>query len=213
VIPYASRTGTLRNLAALRGAGWRLLVSATGRHNAHGFPYAVDNGAWTAHQQGKPFDVQAFELVVAELGAGADFVVAPDIVAGGLASLELSVSWLERLGGLRRVLIPVQDGMRPADLRPLISDRIGLFLGGSTEWKLETMRLWGRLARELDAYYHVGRVNSQKRIRLCQEAGAHSFDGTSATRFAVKLPVLDAAVRQGHLDLLGSSDEGKGIDD
>ena len=28
MIAYASRTGTRRNLAALRAAGWRLLVSA-----------------------------------------------------------------------------------------------------------------------------------------------------------------------------------------
>lgn len=207
MIPYASRTGTRRNLKVLREAGWRLLVSATGRHNAHGFPYAIDNGAWTAHQQGRSFDDVAFEAVVEKLGEGADFVVAPDVVAGGLASLEFSLSWLERLGHVRRVLVPVQDGMELDDLRPHLSDRVGIFLGGSTEWKLRTAMRWGQLARELGCYYHVGRVNSMKRIRLCQSAGAHSFDGTSVTRFASTLPKLDRAVRQGHLDLLG---DGKG---
>ena len=36
MIAYASRTGTRRNLAALRGANWRLLVSATGVHRTEG---------------------------------------------------------------------------------------------------------------------------------------------------------------------------------
>ena len=53
MIGYASRTGTKRNLAALRDAGWRLLVSAAGRceplrGHAASFAYALDNGAWSA---------------------------------------------------------------------------------------------------------------------------------------------------------------------
>lgn len=39
MLGYASRTGTRRNLAALRAAGWRLLVSATGVHRDEGFPF------------------------------------------------------------------------------------------------------------------------------------------------------------------------------
>lgn len=201
-MPYASRTGTKRNLAALRGAGWRLLVSARGVHDAHGFPYAIDNGAWTAHQRGEAFDVEAFERVLEKLGEGADWIVVPDIVAGGLESLRFSESWLARLDRYDRLLLAVQDGMSVADVRPFLDERIGIFVGGSTGWKLRTLRTWGRLARERGAYLHVGRVNTKNRIRRCQEAGADSFDGTSVTRFAVNLPVLDSAVRQGHLDLL-----------
>jgi predicted ABC-type ATPase len=37
-------------------------------------------------------------------------------------------------------------------------------------------------------------VNSAKRIKLCSAAGAHSIDGTSATRFSKTLPRLDAAL-------------------
>ena len=39
MIGYASRTGTKRNLDALRAAGWRLLISATGVHRDEGFPF------------------------------------------------------------------------------------------------------------------------------------------------------------------------------
>ena len=80
-----------------------------------------------------------------------------------------------------------------------IGPGVGLFLGGTTDWKLGTMRLWGGVAREKNAYYHVARVNTVRRIRMCQDAGADSFDGTSCTRFAVNTPRLTAAVRQGHL--------------
>ena len=196
MIAYASRTGTRRNLDALRAHGWRLLVSARGVHRTEGFPYAVDNGAWTAHQRGEPFDVHAFETVVDLLGSGADWIVAPDIVAGGLPSLRLSVSWLPRLSPLGLVLVPVQDGMAEADVAPLLSSSVGVFLGGSTPWKLRTMRQWGAVARSRGAYYHVGRVNTARRIAMCAEAGAASFDGSSASRFAVNVPRLTRAAGQ-----------------
>lgn len=196
VIGYASRTGTRRNLAALRAAGWRIMVSARGPLRPEGFAYALDNGAWTAHQEGKPFDELAFWRAFGLLGHGADFVVAPDVVAGGLDSLRFTERWLPKLDDARLVLVAVQDGMEPADVRGLLGPRVGLFLGGSTEWKLARMRDWGAVAREVPCYYHVGRVNTRRRIRLCWEAGADSFDGTSASRFALNVPRLDAARRQ-----------------
>lgn len=67
MIAYASRTGTRRNLDALRGAGWRLLVSATGVHRHEGFRYAIDNGAWTAYQAGTLWNESAF-LRLAPIG-------------------------------------------------------------------------------------------------------------------------------------------------
>ncbi len=193
MIAYASRTGTRRNLAALREAGWRILVSARGVLRSEGFRYALDNGAWTAFTQGEPFDVAAFEKALDLMGAEADWVASPDIVGGGMRSLELSESWLPRLIDARLVLIPVQDGLAVSDVRPLLGNRVGIFLGGSTEWKLATMREWGELAREVGCYYHVARVNTRRRIEMCSEAGATSFDGSSASRFAASLPRLERA--------------------
>lgn len=202
LIAYASRTGTRRNLDALRAAGWRLLVSATGCHRHEGFPYAIDNGAWTAFQSGRPWDERAFLEVVRKLGAAADWVVAPDIVEGGPASLERSLAWLPRLLDLcPRVLIAVQDGTVATDVERSLGPRVGLFVGGSTAWKeRSTLEVWGPLARSLGCWLHVGRVNSQRRIAICQEAGATSFDGTSVTKFAVTLRPLDAARRQTSLE-------------
>lgn len=193
-MPYASRTGTRRNLDALRDAGWRLLVSAKGVWRTEGFRYAIDNGAWTAFQRAEPFDEDAFRGVVDALGEGADWIVVPDIVAAGLASLDFSLKWLDRVPGKR--LIAVQNGMVADDVRSLLGPSVGIFVGGDTEWKLETMRAWGELAREVGCHLHVGRVNTVRRIARCAEAGADSFDGTSATRFAVNIPRLTNATKQ-----------------
>lgn len=200
MIMYASRTGTKRNLKVLRDAGWRLLISATGVWRTEGFKYCLDNGAWTAYQQGRRFDNEKFAGVVKKFGVDADFTMAPDIVGGGMESLSMSLWWLPELLTLTpRVLIPVQDGMRERDIRPHLSERVGIAIGGTTDWKEYSMRNWGRLSMETGSYLHVLRVNSIRRIRLCQDAGAHSCDGTSVTRFAKTLPRLDNANRQQHL--------------
>jgi len=201
MIAYASRTGTRRNLDALRRAGWRLMVSARGSLRPECFRYALDNGAWTAFQRGEPFDVRAFDKAVTLLGAAADWIVLPDIVAGGPASLRLSLDWLDTLRGrpdLRgaQYLLAVQNGMEPGQIAPLVSPEVGIFVGGDTPWKLATMATWTRLAHERGALCHVGRVNTVRRIRLCAAAGADSFDGSGVSRFASALPPLDRARRQ-----------------
>lgn len=197
MIAYASRTGTRRNLAALREHGWRLLVSAAGCLRHEGFEYALDNGAWSAYTQGRPFDERAFEAALRKLGAGADWTVLPDVVAGGHASLEMSLRWMRAvLDETPRALIAVQDGLGVEDVRPFLGPRVGIFVGGSTEWKLATLPQWGRLGREAQAWVHVGRVNSARRIAACASAEATSFDGTSVTRFAKTARPLDAARRQ-----------------
>lgn len=193
---YASRTGTRRNLAALKRAGWRLLVSARGRLSHEGFQYALDNGAWTAHQRGEPFDIPAFERAVEWGAAGADWLILPDAVGAGLESLRMSLSWAPRLTGLCPLLLAVQDGMTVADVSPFVGRDIGIAVGGSTEWKERTAIEWGRLAAATGAYLHVLRVNTVRRIRICKAAGADSFDGSSVSRFVCTLPPLDAARRQ-----------------
>lgn len=200
MVCYASRTGTRRNLAALREAGWRMLVSRAAAWRNEGFPYCLDNGAWSDFTAGTAFDDDAFEALVDKMGAGADFIVLPDIVAGGRASLEMSLRWMNRCrSACDLVLIAVQDGMTPADLRPFLGEHVGIFLGGSTEWKLATMRQWGELSIDVGCWYHVARVNTGRRFRMAHAAGADSIDGSSASRFAKTLPLLERARRQGDL--------------
>ncbi len=151
LIPYASRTGTRRNLDGLRAANWRLLVSADGVQSNEGFEhYGIDDGGWGAYQrwlrkeQPTPLlDKRKFIRVVLKLGAGADWVVVPDIVAGGRASLELTLRWLPWvLKHSPRALIAVQNGMVADDVEHLLGDRVGVFVGGGT--RHGSWRRWRR---------------------------------------------------------------------
>lgn len=212
MIRYASRTGTKRNLAALREAGWRLMVSARGVLRTEGFRYALDNGAWTAFQEflkgaraSPVLDLAAFVRAITLLGANADFIIVPDVVADAVRSWPLTRYWLRRLRRDRRLrrarlLIAVQDGMTVDQVRPYLSDRVGVFVGGTTDWKLATLAAWAKLARECGAYCHVGRVNSGKRARLCDIEGVDSFDGSGPSRFALAIRPIEQALDQGDLE-------------
>ena len=199
MIPMATGTGTRRNLAAMRAAGWGLVLTPDRPELREGFPvYGIDNGAWGCHQRKEPWNEQRWLDLLAPNSAAALWCVLPDVVEGGAASLDRSLWYLQEMGSVpAHWLIAVQDGMTYADLVPHVSPQVGLFVGGSTEWKEQSLPTWGRLARESGCWLHVGRVNSQRRIKLCAMAGADSFDGTSVTRFAKTLPPLDNARRQG----------------
>ena len=201
MVSYASNTGTRRNLQQFRDYGWRILLTPLNPIRREGLPFAIDNGAWSCHTQGLPFDDDGFRSLVDAYGAEADFIVIPDKVAQGLRSLEFSLSWMPRLKGLSLLLLALQDGMTPDDVGPILREypKLGLFLGGSIEFKLSEMKGWGMVAHAFGSYYHVGRVNSRKRIRMCHHAGADSVDGTSGTLFSVTVPRLDGEIRQGSL--------------
>lgn len=200
MICFASRTGTRRNLDALRAHGWGLLVSRAGVWRTEGFERICgDNGAWADFQAGRSFDEDAYERFLDWLAAQpvtADWLVLPDIVAGGMESLALSMRYINRCRSVAPlVLIAVQNGMEIADLAPLVGPSVGIFLGGSTEWKLERMIEWGEFCARRGIHYHVARVNTIKRMALAIAAGADSIDGSSGSRYAVTVPMLSYAAR------------------
>lgn len=137
-------------------------------------PWAFDNGAykdWTAQT---PFKEERF-LKSVEQAHDADFIVVPDVVAGGLQSLEFSEAWFPRLSGFRRYLA-LQDGMTPEVVAPLAGKYDGLFLGGTLEWKLATLRDWRAATSSWDKPLHVGRVGTRRRAQLCRLVGVDSID-------------------------------------
>lgn len=205
LVYYATYTTTRRNLAALGAAGIRVLLGPDQLDRGlQGHPtlrYALDNGAWGAFTQGGAFDDVRFWAVLERWGEvrervqRPDWIVCPDIVAGGLDSLALSLRWLPYVRQYGHPLIAVQDGMTPEDIEEHIGPSVGLFLGGSTAWKWATLPMWADMARTYRAHLHVGRVNSERGIRVCRAHGVTSADGTSASRFAVNAPRLGAACR------------------
>lgn len=179
-------------MAALRDAGWRLLISPTGAHRSEGFQFCMDNGAWTAHAKGGAWREDLFMKLLDSHGHAADFVVAPDVVGGGKLSLARSLAWLPHLlTRTRMVLLPVQDGMEASDVGRVLSDRVGVFVGGTDDFKFPSLPVWAALCRDRGAWLHVGRVNTKRAIRQCAANGADSFDGSGVSRFEKHLQKVE----------------------
>lgn len=189
--PPTHRPGTL---AAMRRRGWRILLQPT-RLEAHGFQYALDNGAWAANQRGRLLDEGLFEEALHSHGPKADWVVCPDVVGDRDATLRNAEKWLPRMEieGVRP-LIAVQDGMTPADVEAWVGCNFaGIFLGGSTKWKWLHVRDWAHFAHSRGARYHVARVNTRRAVHAAIQAGAHSIDGSTTVRFPDSISLVNGA--------------------
>jgi hypothetical protein len=145
-------------------------------------PFALDNGAYSDWTNHRDFDEGAFiehvELVMMA-GFRPDFVVLPDIVAGGLESLRFSLSWLERLKLLAKnvpLYLAVQNGMSASDVWPHLISVQGLFIGGTNEWKKATVGGWSQLAHENGLQCHMGRAGTFGKVCLALEAAVDSID-------------------------------------
>jgi len=145
-------------------------------------PWAFDNGAYRDWTAGRAFDADRFNASLDLALAHAprpDFVVAPDIVAGGVASLDFSLRWAEHLAGrgVRNLYLAVQDGMAQEHLDGAALQRFtGLFVGGTLSWKLRTGEAWTRYAHRLGKRCHIGRVGTPNRLRWAIRIGADSVD-------------------------------------
>jgi hypothetical protein len=140
-------------------------------------PYALDNAAFKAWTKGTAFDELGFLAAVERCRADPpEFIVAPDVVAGGEASLAFSLSWVERLRSVAPVLLVVQDGMSTETVERALPEFAGLFVGGTLRWKLRTGAEWVALAHEHGKPCHIGRVGTPKRVRWAQRISADSID-------------------------------------
>lgn len=167
------------------------------------FPFAVDNGAWAAHQQGKTWDPAWLLRTLAAVERAAltpVFVVCPDVVAGGLASLAHSLTWAPRLS-MWPLYLAVQDGLTEDEVLPHLVLFRGLFVGGSTRWKVQTGARWVALAHAHGRAAHIGRCATPRRTAWAIRIGADSIDGNQAlwTRAALKRWAWTLAQRQGEL--------------
>lgn len=177
---------------ALKEAGWKVLISPRSLDSklkvSEGRAIALDNGAWSCHQKGKTLDIDTFLRMLYRLHERAEWYVLPDIVEGGFASLKLSLYWLNELDWAKaEPMLAVQDGIMPEDLDNL---PINIFVGGSTQWKEQTMGIWADYAHSHGKLCHVGRVNSRRRLELCHASKVDSFDGSGPVRFSRSLKLM-----------------------
>jgi hypothetical protein len=165
--------------------------------NAHVPPdarWCADNGCYG---KGYPGDAPWWEWL--ERHPGRDlcaFAVAPDVVADAAATLARSAPWLPQIRGLGIPAAYVaQDGLE--DAPPPWDEFDVLFIGGLDDFKLGPIARAAAIeAKRRGKSVHMGRVNSEKRIRYAAAIGCDSADGTHITYGPdVNLPDVLAWVR------------------
>lgn len=162
---------------------------------ADGVPWCADNSAFG--KDGYPGDDPYIEWLDAQPNREAClFAVAPDAICDHQRTYRRSFSALHRI---RTIGYPAafvaQNGARPDNVPWPTFDV--LFIGGDTAWKL------GPVARRLVAAakghgkrVHMGRVNSERRLRYADHIGCDSADGTFLTFGPKKnLPRLESWLR------------------
>lgn len=152
------------------------------------FSVALDNGAFSCWLRGLPFMADNFlnHLKSAHRsGCTIDFIVCPDIVAGGVRSLDFSHDWSnsEHLISSNKLYLAVQDGMEPKHLTPNILKRFaGIFVGGTVSWKWETAHVWSYFAHDKDMKCHIGRCGKIGDLQRAREIGVDSVDSSNFAR-------------------------------
>jgi hypothetical protein len=184
-VGYGGGTRSLVQIAQLAEVGWGMMLGPT-TPKTDVLRYAVDNGAYPCFVKGRPWDEGRFLKLlnrIERFQRKPDFACCPDIVAGGLKSLDFSLTWLDRLPSSYPWYLAVQDGMTEADVRPVIDRFGGLFVGGTTDWKMSSCPTWVQLARETGKKVHVGRVDTRGRaFTVINLYGVDSFDGNNWNR-------------------------------
>ena len=146
---------------------------------------AFDNGAFQSYRKGYPFLEKLFWDTLEKcylLKIKLDFLICPDIVAAGKRSLEFSLQWADKLGSINTAL-PLQDGMIPDDITPDIRSKFThLFLGGTKEWKSQTLNGWLLCSQGWKMPLHVGRVGTLALLKRCRDLGVDSVDSTNFVR-------------------------------
>lgn len=161
------------------------------------FDYSIDNGAYAAYLGGRSWgdrDTEAYLKTLNKIPAARPpmWVLLPDVVGNWHQTVQLARMFLPLL--LERDLVPaiaLQDG---CDWEQALEFKTPwLFLGGTTEWKLNTAAAACHIAHLHCRRLHVGRVNTAKRLYICGDAD--SVDGTTLNRYTeANLPIVKRAL-------------------
>jgi len=199
---YSSWVPPNRDCGIFRDLGMGIVFTPrANRTPLDGIPWILDNGAFGAWIRKTKFDGYRFlrSMRLIPKNRLPDFIVIPDIVAGGKKSLDFSLRWIGRMPFKIPKYLAVQDGMGANDIWPLlesIQDGIdGLFVGGTMKWKLYTAKFWIELAHEYRRSAHIGRCGPLERIQWAQKIKADSVDSGSWARNGDWRRNLTAAAR------------------
>jgi hypothetical protein len=157
-----------------------MTTPAQGNRIPAGAQYACDNGKFGKGWPGAQSWFDWLEATVGRYGAGRClFAVAPDVPFSAAGTLAESLPWLAKIRALGiPAAFAAQDGCDVPGLIPW-DDLDVIFLAGSTEWKVGPVAcLVSQEAKRRGKQVHMGRVNSQRRLRIAEDYGCDSADGT-----------------------------------
>lgn len=171
-------TRSRENLNILESRRWGRMFVTADPTPMHCEPWGFDNGAFVAFRRGEAFSASVFHRRLDRALSVASepwIAIAPDIVAGGLRSLEFSVEYKRKLPIHWPWYLAVQDGMTPDDVRPVIHLFAGVFLGGSDRFKLQAWT-WKQFANSEHKPFHYARAGALRKLRHAHAIGADSLD-------------------------------------
>lgn len=116
-----------------------------------------------------------------------DFCVVPDMIAAGLASLDLSARERPYVAGGSPAYVVVQEQMTPAIVGDWLDEQPepyhGIFVGGAAiDWKISTGPGWIALAHARGMLCHLGRCGPPARVRWARSVGFDSIDSSLPLR-------------------------------
>lgn len=154
------------------------------------FPYSLDNGAFSCWDQSTNlFDVakwadtypkwQSLIYWAASASQRPRWAIVPDEPGNRAATLTKYDAYVQQVIDAEiPPALAVQDGMTVEDVKNLRLNPQVICVGGSTEWKWETVEMWAKEFKRV----HVLRCNSPGKLDWLESIGIESCDGTGWNR-------------------------------
>jgi hypothetical protein len=148
-----------------------------------GEEWGFDNGAFSWWKEGKQFQEDVFmrrlEKCHSKLPYAPYLAVLPDIVAGGDASWDFSMKWLNsgKLPSDWPWYLAVQDGMDTAWVINVLDRVAGIFLGGSDDYKKQAL-FWRKISATHGKPLHYARAGTLNKIAHASMVAADSLDSS-----------------------------------
>lgn len=165
------------------------LLTPLTRYASAGCTFAIDNGSFSR------FDARGFTRMIQREESNQDkclFVAVPDVVGNARRTMEI---WHRRHKFVQHwpMALVAQDGIEDMDIP--WDDMKAIFIGGRDPWKDSQAALdIVKTAKVLGVHVHVGRVNTERRFRLFDEAGADTCDGSGVARYDHMLEAITAGM-------------------
>ncbi len=151
-------------------------------------PWAADNDGFSGFHEARYLTM----LQKLTYRPGCRFITAPDIPFKAKETLDLFDEWYPALSAVwsspdevehQPIALVAQNGTEDLEIP---WDRMGaLFIGGDVPYKMSlAVQDLTREAHARGMWVHLGRVNSEKRLRYAMTAGFDSVDGTGWVRFS-----------------------------